>query len=52
MAIEINQLENQNKKLLDAITKYAKGDKNILSSINGNISTGFNINMNGSFMTK
>jgi hypothetical protein len=51
MSIEINQLENQNKKLIDAIMKYSKGDKHILASINGNI-TGFNSNINGSFMLK
>lgn len=51
MAMEISQLENQNKKLIDAVMKYSKGDKYVLASVHGNIN-GFNVNMNGSFMAK
>lgn len=32
---ELNQAEAQNKKLIDALMKYAKGDKNVLSNFNG-----------------
>lgn len=31
---ELNSVENQNKKLMDALMKYAKGDKSVLSNFN------------------
>ncbi len=31
---ELNSVESQNKKLMDALMKYAKGDKSVLSNFN------------------
>ena len=32
---ELNQVEGQNKKLIDTLMKYAKGDNSVLSNFNG-----------------
>ena len=31
----MGQVETQNKKLLDSLMKYVKGDKSVLSNFNG-----------------